>query len=253
MHTSKKYSRAPIIEAIIDLRVTLPGEFPVDKLADLHALIDDRFPTKEFLHTSAVMIQAGPTMKIDTSQQHSGFLFRSEDKRRVFQASLGGFAFNQLAPYESWESFRNEAKELWQIYKGICKPLAITRVATRFINRLELPGPSVDFNDYLRTTPQIAPNLPQGLSGFFMQLQIPQEDLHCMLLINEALVSPSSPETISVILDFDLFGQQDWQIEEDEEVWAFLEQLRDRKNLAFEASITDKTRGLFSDATDSST
>jgi len=64
-----------------------------------------------------------------------------------------------------------------------------------------------------------------------------------MLIINEGLVPPASPGLVSVLLDFDLFREQIWR-SDDEEIWSFLEALRHRKNLAFEASITEKTRGL---------
>jgi len=68
--------------------------------------------------------------------------------------------------------------------------------------------------------------------------------LHCMLIINQALVPRTNPDFISVILDFDLFRQQIWQAD-DEDIWRFLEELRHRKNVVFEASITDKARRLF--------
>ncbi len=64
-----------------------------------------------------------------------------------------------------------------------------------------------------------------------------------MLVINEAIAPPSNPEIVTVILDLDLFRHQIWE-SDDEDIWQFLERLRDRKNEVFEASITDKTRGL---------
>jgi uncharacterized protein (TIGR04255 family) len=243
MQIPRHYSKAPITEAIIDLKVTLPEDFSVDKLTEIHTRISDRFPTQEPIHTGSLLFQAGPTIKIDASHQQYGFLFRSEDGLRIFQATLSGFTFNRLAPYETWKNFRDEARYLWDIYKDTCKPSSVTRAAVRYINRLDLPGPVLDFKDYLRTVPEVSPDLPQGLSSFFMQLQIPQEDLNCMLIINEAFTQPTSPEVVSVILDFDLFREQIWQ-SNDEDIWHFLGELRHRKNQAFEASITDKTRRL---------
>jgi uncharacterized protein (TIGR04255 family) len=243
MQISGHYSKAPITEAIIDLKVTLPEGFSVNKLTELHSQISDRFPTIEPMQASSLLFQAGPTIKIDASHQHNGFLFRSEDGLRIFQATLSGFTCNRLAPYETWENFRDEARYLWDIYKDTCKPSSVTRAAVRYINRLDLPGPVLDFKDFLRTVPEVSPDLPQGLSNFFMQLQIPQEDLNCMLIINEAFVPPTSPERVSVILDFDLYREQIWQ-SDDEDIWRFLEELRHRKNQAFEASITERTRRL---------
>ena len=243
MQGSRHYSRAPITEAIIDLKVTLPEGFSVDDLENIHAHISDHFPIKEPIHAASLLFQPGPSIKIDASRAQHGFLFRSGDGLRIFQATLSGFTFNRLAPYDTWEEFSSDARRLWEVYKDVCKPSSVIRAAVRFINRLDLPGPTLDFKEYLRTVPEASPDLPQGLSGFFMQLQIPQEDLDCMLIINEAFTSPTSPEVVSVILDFDLFREHIWQ-SDDEDTWRFIEKLRYRKNLAFEASITDKTRRL---------
>jgi len=243
MQPSFHYSKAPITEAIIDLKVTLPDGFTVENLADIHTHVRDHFPIKEPMHTGSLLFQSGPSIKIDASREHHGFLFRSEDGLRIFQATLSGFTFNRLAPYHTWEEFSSDARNLWEVYKDICKPSSVTRAEVRFINRLDLPGPMLDFKDYLRTVPEVSPDLSQGLSSFFMQLQLPQEDLNCMLIINEAFTPPTSPEQVSVILDFDLFREQIWQ-SDDEAIWSFLGELRHRKNLAFNASITDKTREL---------
>lgn len=243
MQISRHYSRAPITEAIIDLKVTLPEDFSVDNLENIHSHISDHFPVKEPIHAGSLLFQSGPSIRIDASREHHGFLFRSKDGLRIFQATLSGFTFNHLAPYDTWEEFSRDARRLWEIYKDTCRPSSVIRAALRFINRLDLPGPVLDFKDYLRTVPEVAPDLPQGLSTYFMQLQIPQEDLNCMLIINEAFTPPTSPELVSVILDFDLFREQTWQ-SDDENIWRFLEELRHRKNQAFEASITDKTRRL---------
>jgi uncharacterized protein (TIGR04255 family) len=239
------YSRAPITEAILDLKVILPDNFPIERFLEIQARVRDRFPTSEPIHVGSLAIQAGPEIQVDASRQHSGFLFRSKDGLRIFQATLQGFTFNRLAPYHSWEEFSNDARNLWEIYKDICRPAFVTRAAVRYINRIDIPveGP-IKLQDYLKTAPDIASGLPQkNLSSFFMQLQIPQEDLNCMLVINETLALPPSPGFISVIFDIDLFRQQVWQ-SDDEDIWDFLTQLRERKNQVFRESITEKTGEL---------
>ena len=103
--------------------------------------------------------------------------------------------------------------------------------------------PFGDLNEYLRTYPEVSLDLPQGLSGLFMQLTIPQADIKSMLQLTEALIEPSRPEVASIVLDVDLFRTED--IPPDEQaVWDFFEVLRDRKNDVFEACITEKTREL---------
>ena len=64
-----------------------------------------------------------------------------------------------------------------------------------------------------------------------------------MLVINETLALPPAPGFLSVIFDIDLFRQQVWQ-SDDEDIWHFLTQLRERKNQVFRESITEKTEEL---------
>jgi uncharacterized protein (TIGR04255 family) len=91
--------------------------------------------------------------------------------------------------------------------------------------------------------PEVSPDLPQGLSDYFMQLQIPQEDLEGMLVLNETLMPPPEDNVVSVLLDIDLFCEVNFPGDKNAQ-WDLLEQLRVRKNEVFEACITDSTRRL---------
>ena len=247
MQVQRHYRKAPITEAIIDLKVTLPEGVSVGQLSEIHSSISDNFPTMQpfYKGVGALVYEPGSTFNVDTSEAHIGFWFRSEDNLRTFQATLEGFTFNRLAPYESWEEFRSDARGLWNIYKEICRPTSVTRAAIRYVNQINIPANElIELKDYLSTAPEVSPGLPQKvLQTFFLQLQIPQQDLSCMLIINETIAPPTNPEMVTVILDLDLFRQQVWD-SSDEDIWRFLEKLRQRKNEVFEASITDKTREL---------
>lgn len=249
MQTQRHYAKAPITEAIIDIRVTLSKDNTAEKLRDIYALVSDRLPKVEpsYKGVGEFNYKPGSAFEVNTSEQQIGFWFRSEDNLQTFQASLEGFTFNRLAPYESWEKFSSDARAFWEIYTKICEPILITRVAVRYVNQLNIPAKQpIELKDYLRIAPEVSPALPQNtLQAFYMQLQIPQNDLNCMLVINEAIAPPINPETVSVLLDFDLFRQETCK-KSDEEIWDFLEQLHHRKNEVFEASITDKTRELIS-------
>lgn len=237
------YLRPPITEAILDLRVTLPQGFSIDTLEEIHNQVRESYPQKVSIFAGSIEYQVEQDL-VNTSRNQYGFQFKSENSPYIFQAALGGFTCNHLAPYSTWEQFRSETKHLWEIYKAICKPTSITRVGVRYINQIELPELAIDFKDYLRVCPEIAPDLPQGLSSFYMQLQIPQEELQCMLTINEAFIPPITPNSISVILDIDVFRVKDWD-SNDNTIWDFIEQLRNLKNETFEKCITDKARRLF--------
>jgi uncharacterized protein (TIGR04255 family) len=238
------YPRAPITEALIDIRVTLPDEITVTDLAHVDIGEDMGYPHRRNLFAGEAQIAIGEQLGAATRQKHVGYRFVSSDERQIVQVRLDGFTFSRLAPYDRWETFREEAYRLWILYRLVAEPVSINRVAVRYINRLDLPLPMDDFKDYLRTVPEVSPDLPQGLSGYLMQLAIPQEDIGAVLLLNETLLPSPEPDTVSILLDIDLFRELETSVE-DEDVWRLLDQFRVRKNDVFEACITQRTRELF--------
>jgi len=241
--SSTHYSKAPLTEAVLDIRVELPGEITLQELKDVQIGEEEKYPRREDCFIVVGQMSVGTQVGASAKQTPNGYRFVSQDNRQIFQARVDGFTFNRLAPYETWESFRDEARRLWEIYRPIANPKNIKRLALRYINRLDLPLPLKDFKDYLRTIPEISPDMSQGLSGYFMQLQLPQPDLEAMLVLNQTLIPPPSPNLVSVVLDFDLFCKDNVP-SEDQDIWKRFEILRIRKNEVFEACITNKTRRL---------
>jgi uncharacterized protein (TIGR04255 family) len=238
------YENAPITEALIDIRVELPTALAgLRVLESVHERVKSGYPGKKKRLYVQGQFSAGDQVGASATQTHTGFAFSSEDGKQIFQARLDGFTFSRLRPYGSWPELRDEGRRLWDIYREAVTPERVTRVAVRYINQIDIPLPAIDYKDYFRTTPEVSPALPQGLGGFFLQLQFPQTDFGGLLILTETAVPPPSPETNSVVLDLDVFKEAD--MVPDEEVWDLLEILRNRKNEFFEGCITDRTRALF--------
>jgi uncharacterized protein (TIGR04255 family) len=244
MSSARHYPRAPITEALIDLRVELPPEVAVSELQNAHAGQEADYPGVEQANVAVGHMEVGKHVATSASTKHVGYWFRSADGKQVYQSRLDGFTMSRLAPYESWEPFRNEARRLWDVYRSVAKPAKVIRLAVRYINRIDIPLPLGDFKEYLRTVPEVSPDLPQGLARYFMQLAIPQDDIKSMVLLNETIIEPAAQNVVSIVLDIDIFRAAELPTEE-EAVWGFLEELRARKNEVFEACITDKARELF--------
>jgi uncharacterized protein (TIGR04255 family) len=238
--TSRHYTRTPITEAIIDFHVAVPEGVA---LSDLERCQDAAYPGKKPLPVPAGPIELGKEGPTSATSRQVGFLFATADKKQLFQARTDGFTVHRLAPYEGWEPFRDEARRLWDIYRQTARARQVTRVAVRYINRLDLPLPVVELKDYLRTSPEVSRDLPQGLDDFFMQLSIPQPNIKGTLLLREMLVPPAAPGVASVVLDIDLVRSSEIPAD-DAEFWAFIESLRVRKNEIFEACIANRTREL---------
>ena len=241
------YSKAPITEAIIDIQFAGPECDPT-ALLKLQDKEGSSYPEKKPILIASFMLDAGqadaPPAVTTQSQSQHGWAFVTADKLQIWQVRSGAFTFSRLAPYQNWTAFRNEARRLWELSKPYFKPEQITRIAVRYVNRLELPVPLRDFKDYLQTVPEVSPKLPQGLLSYFMQLQIPQEDIQSLLILNQQFVS-NKPEATSVpvILDLDLFRTYELP-QEEEPLWSLFERLHEKKNDIFQACITDLTREL---------
>ncbi len=230
MTQSVFYKQAPITEALLDLRVANAHLLSIPQFRqELSSLANDYPTQKEILDF--------------TRQTPLGLLMASADGKQVFQARQDGMTFSRLAPYGRWQIFRDEARRLWTLYRELTNPQQLLRVTVRYINRLDLPSAFVDLKEYLRTSPEISPALTQELSGYFMQLQLPQHDLKALLVLNQATVPSPSPEQASLLLDIEL--SRDIDLVNDEVfLWDYLEQLRLRKNQIFNGCLTEKMKEL---------
>ncbi len=243
------FPNAPITEALLDIRVELPKEIILENLEKFHnhETVKEHFPVKKKRESFKGGVKVSPGGKISvlpTSGGPDGYLFQSPIEKKIVQARIDGYTFNKLKPYESWDSFRTEARKLWNIYFQITKPVRITRIALRYINRIEIPLPMNDFKEYVLTTPEIAPKLPQALNHFFMQLEIPNPELPAIALITQTMEKPTENQRLPLILDIDVFSEISF-INSDEEMWNKFEKLRKFKNDVFFDSITEKTKELF--------
>lgn len=237
------YSRAPILEAVIDIGVRLPSSSRVEILKDIAWPDIGRFGPPQPRVRAAIQLD-GASRTITAQQEPDGWIFTDETQHVVLQARLDGFALSRLAPYDRWETFQESAKACWKAYCDTAKPLDIVRVALRYVNRLDLPLPFDDFREYLQTYPEVAPALPQALSSFVFQLQAPLTDIESgMLVLHEGIVESPRPDTASILLDIDVFQTVTLPADANE-LWHAIEALHLKKNEVFEACITDKARAL---------
>jgi uncharacterized protein (TIGR04255 family) len=241
------FPNAPITEALLDIRVQFPREIDLKKLEVFHQNIKDRFPDKK----QRISFEAGlqlspekPPVPLPASGGPYGYMFSSPNEKKVVQARLDGFTFNKLKPYENWERFFSEAKELWALYLKIANPEKVTRIALRYINRIEIPLPIKDFKEYILTIPDIAPNLPQGIARLFMQISIPNHEIQATAIVTEAMESTVDIQKLSFIFDIDVF-QEILSSADESEIWERFKKLRVFKNDIFFQSITEKTKELF--------
>lgn len=243
-----RFPNAPITEALLDIRAKLPSEVSLAKLATFHDSVREQYPAKQerVRWQGGIHFEPGGIPEIrPASGGPDGYRFTSTDGKQIVQARLDGFTFNKLKPYDRWETFRDEARRLWQHYLSIVAPESVTRIALRYINRIEIPLPMRDFKDYILTTPEIAPGLPQRLDSFFMRLVIPDPKTGGVTIVTETTEPiTDSAQSLPFILDIDVFHVAAFAAK-DEAIWEKFGQLRDLKNDIFFKSVTPRAKEMF--------
>lgn len=240
------YSSAPITEAIIDLRVKPCSDVSIDVLAQLADNLRGEYPESGAVYeaTGSLHVRPGLAAAASAQQTQTGIRCQTEDGKHICQLLQVGLAHSWLAPYDTWGAFRDRARAVWRKYRDAIEVESISRLAVRYINRVDIPQANVDLKEYFRTSPEISPDLPQTMAGFFMQVQLPLDGIQATAVINQTIASPPDPGTVPVILDIDIFRTTDVpQAEAD--IWTYFETLHDHKNEVFESCITEKARELF--------
>jgi uncharacterized protein (TIGR04255 family) len=168
MAKERHLANAPIVEAIIDIRVELPSDYDVTKFESLRKTLGETYPKVEESHSyeSGVRVKDKQIQQVVTDKGLRGYFFKSPDGKNVGQFRRDGFTFNRLTPYTNWETVLSEAKILWKLYVKTATPELVTRLATRYINRMDIPLPIDDFSRYLTAPPNIPKGLPEGVSHF---------------------------------------------------------------------------------------
>ena len=236
------YSNAPIREAVLDIRVSGLDNKNFDDFDNLFNLIKEDFPNKRRMNT----LQGSFSIEVDNKNasdeiisNFQGVIFSTEKQNRQVQFRRDGFTYNFLAPYTNWNELKTESQRLWNFYLNEFPELRIERMALRYINRIAVPIPFDNIEEFVVNLPPIPKVLPQVYKSFFSQIEIPCDDNGCTTLINTTIETPSSKE-VPIILDIDVFKLVEENFNFDD-----FDYIRNVKNSIFESCITDKTRELF--------
>lgn len=238
------FPNAPITEALIDLRAVFDDENLSEKLARVVEQLKGEFPTVEQRVQVTFAINPREELNPPNVAEEVGKFLHSENREKAIQVRVSGFTYSKLKPYQDWNELRDNTRRLWDIYRDTTKPKKVVRLASRFINRIELPLP-VDFDDYFNTKIQIADGLPQGIAEQFSRIVVPQPELGLVAVITTTLEKPNEDRTIiPFIFDIDVFKNVDYEADADA-IWDDLEHIREYKDEIFFQSTTEKAKALF--------
>jgi uncharacterized protein (TIGR04255 family) len=240
--------KAPITEALIDIRVAPQGGLTFEKLKAAFESADFGYYVKGAITEGTFEFKLPPDEQPPETRAESaqiGLRMHSQDERYVAQCQLNGFTLSRLPPYEDWSRLLGETRRTWTRYVELLEPQRVTRVATRFINNLRLPmEPGTSFQTYLNKVVDVPEDAPQAVEAFFQRFQLADVQSGARVILTAALDAKTRAQTVPVILDVDAFMSTDVD-PAGPEVWGILDRLHDLKNQCFFGTITERAAELY--------
>lgn len=243
----RQYKKSPITEVLIDIQVDLPEKDNLSLLKSIQEEVKDSYPElkiKTEWKASFKVQDNKPNFASEASGNSIGYMFSSSNLKKMIQTTLYGYTFNMLQAYPEWNSFKQDAKSGWDIYKKAVKPLRIKRIALKYINKINIISSSIDLKEYFLTTPEIASSLPQGMTEFFMRLVMPDENQNVAIITQTVDKSKPVENNLPIIFDIDVFKIVNLE-KDNQEIWDILDNLHKYAVKILEESLTEKTKQLF--------
>lgn len=236
MNTWPQLSRAPIVEGLIDVRVEPAAGMTFELLQSAADELAEEFPARQVrrrFQAEFVVSETQPAAVSANLDAPDGIVLRSADQKWVAQFRLDGFSLSRLEPYTSWKELRSKAVHLWDYYSAKLQPVSAIRLATRYINRIQIPQDE-SFDKTFATTFVLPATLPQAVAGYLLRIVVPLEGDEAVALLTQSLEGQSS----ECIFDLDVFSERITGFKPSE-IWARLDRLRDLKNELFFNSLTE--------------
>jgi uncharacterized protein (TIGR04255 family) len=224
-------TKAPITEAVIDVRVELKPGASIADLDPFAQQVVDAFPDANTLQTRQFEISgADLEMRLPAPTTVLGRIFWNKGKDQAVQARVNGFSFNIVNHYDRWAVHRDQARRLWDRYRATVQPVLVKRCALRYINKIAIPV-GEEISNYVRTYPQLPSEVSSNIEEYLMKIVVPLgNDRRCA--ITQVLPSQTDALTGSLILDLDVYVDRDIS-PDSEDLWNEFEALHDLKNRCF--------------------
>lgn len=241
---SPHYPRAPVTEAVVELRVGAELDMAVvEKIAQR---MKRRYPSAKPLSQVEFLID-NTGGKVTARHTADGKRLSTDDQASLALVSRSSLATVRVAPYPGWEHLRDAARENWEDWRAIAPGHQIVRIGVRFINRIDIPvgqSPVLDLEQYLTLFPR-SEALGQPLNGFTIQATLPTYLPHWNASLTSTPVVPGPvPDRASFALDIDVFRTEEIPMHPDR-LWPVVDEARAVKNDLFERALTPAAKELF--------
>jgi len=242
----QKYKNSPIKEALIDIRVDPLLISSSKEIESLKNKLGERYTAlkPQYSFETKISVKDGiPATEIHEDKGIIGYQFWSNDEKEVVQFRLDGFTFSRLAPYDNWEIHFPEAFRAWEVYLKELSPIKVKRLAVRYVNVIQIPGQTIELEEYFSNPPTIPKGLPQDMEEFLSRISVRfDKETRALITINSQ--KQSNPDKLPFLLDIDVIS--DIYIDPGANgIKDRFEKIHRIADSIFESNLTDKCKELF--------
>ena len=244
---TSRYLKPPITEAVIEFR--FGSAISSRNLNRFLRNMAREYPITEQTYEVSAQVRIVGNDKepeVKPEQTLSGYKLTGREEVDLLMLGSDRIGTIRLAPYDGWENFIARAKRNYETLRKVSGSLTLTRMATRYINRLDIPierGSPINVSDFILVDPRI-PRTISRINMFSTHFVGVVPEIEGQVNVTVGTVPSPLIDHGSLLLDIDLFKEQNLPRRE-EGVWEVLETLRQQKNAIFESFVTDRARELF--------
>lgn len=237
-----RYENPPIQEAICEFhfeeRVSWDSTYP----GLIYAKVREHFPEKRTATAHGIGIEAEASTARIRSEERTRFV--REDETALIQVGPQFLSANRLAPYESWDEFREIIRTGYSAYCDVVEPSGIEGVSLRYVNRIVIEEEELDLSNYFNLGLRTGEELPDSYFSFIAGFVSEFADGRDALRIQMTDADTDRDDAIGVLLDLQYSLRAPHSIDFGE-VFEWLETAHDEIEEGFEGSIRESLRAQF--------
>lgn len=241
--THPSYPNPTIVEALCEIHFVPDIErlWVDSNPLPLTSALSSEFPIVEFLPevTFSIDIRDGQQ---NASAQNTGQRLRISNsaRNRHLQVAPGGsvLVFNVLEPYPGWAVVCADIQRLWESCSSVLKPVRITGVGLRYINRVNHDD-AFRMSDWLKPTSKIPASFVNAGRGSRLHIELQEDEAHRSIYRLASFAPGVAGEKSTIIFDIDKLWRSEQGANVDT-VRALADKLHENIWADFSESITER-------------
>jgi uncharacterized protein (TIGR04255 family) len=241
-----RYKKPPLNEVVCAVSFTPESPWDLAVPGLVYSALKDTFPERRSAATVGMtMVPAaggqGVAPQVQLAQRVQ---LLNATGTALVQVGQHFLSINHLKPYPGYNEFAPLVEQAYSAYLASASPHGLDSLLLRYINKIVIPLPSIEFSDYFNYYPFVGASMPQDIAAFLVGIQNPQESGRDVLQVQLSSGVPEREGTSVALLDLTYSLATPSALSLDE-VPSWVSAAHTRIKTTFEAAITDRLRTVF--------